>query len=640
MAGSDGRAPHKLPAGRRCEYTGAVQAHHPAARRKATFPSLRTLLLAGALGLAACSGGGSNGRATPVDPSGSAGGGASTPAPPTAGDANAAFAQLSAKYIERLFALDPNLATQSGEHTHDGRWPDVSVAGTAALRAFYAETKAQVDALSEAALDESNRTDRKILQNQLNYALFMIDEVKPLETNPLAYVGLIGDGLDPLLTREFAAVEQRMISLTSRLEGIPAIVAAARARLTRPPKIFTETAIAQMRGLIELTSKGLAESLAKAPGQRDAALAAAVKSTAALTELLAFFEKELLPRSDADFRIGRALFEKKLRYELGDDVDIDAVAADARALLTSTTEEMVATSVELWPTLFGKAPLPRRDTPAAKHALVKRVLDAVAKDRPTNATIVAEANKLLEETTTFVREHDLVRVPDEKCAVIEMPEYRRGVAVAYCESSGPFEAKPETYYAISPTPSDWSKARVDSFYKEYNRAMLVELTIHEAMPGHYLQAMHNNRFPSKLRALYGSGAFAEGWAVYGEWVMAKYGMGGPKVRLQRQKMVLRLCANAILDHDIHAGTLDEKQALALMQGDAFQEEGEAVGKWKRARLSSAQLTTYYYGFSEFMKLRATHETKPGFTERAYHDRVLSYGAPPMKLLREIMNAGQ
>jgi Bacterial protein of unknown function (DUF885) len=538
--------------------------------------------------------------------------------------------------VRTLFALEPGLATQAGEHSHDGRWPDLSVAGSARLRAFYTEARTAATAIEESSLLETHRVDRKILLNQIDYALFTLDELRPLERNPLTYVGLIGDALDPLLTRDFAPIEVRMASLTSRLEGIPAVVAAARARLTRPPRVFTETAIAQTRGLIELTSHGLDDSLAKVPDQRPALAAASAKATAALTELLGFFERELLPRSDGDFRLGRTLFERKLRYELGDSLDIDALATGARALLDSTREDMVATSIELWPSLMGKRPLPKLDSAAGKRAMVKSVLDAVAADRPSNATILAEATKMLAEATAFVQKHDLVRVPDEPCAVIEMPEYRRGVAVAYCESSGPFERRPETYYAISPTPKDWSRERVDSFYKEYNRSMLMELTIHEAMPGHFLQAMHNNRFPSKLRALYSSGAFVEGWAVYGEWVMARYGMGGPKVRLQRQKMVLRLCANAILDHEIHAGTMDEKQALALMQGDAFQEEGEAVGKWKRARLSSAQLSTYYYGFSEFMKIRAATETRAGFTERGFHDRLLSYGAPPMKLISELM----
>jgi uncharacterized protein (DUF885 family) len=217
-----------------------------------------------------------------------------------------------------------------------------------------------------------------------------------------------------------------------------------------------------------------------------------------------------------------------------------------------------------------------------------------------------------------------------------MPEYRRGVAVAYCDASGPLEKKQETFYAISPTPSDWTKKRADSFYREYNKSMLAELTVHEAMPGHFLQLMHNNKFPSQLRAVLGSGPFVEGWAVYTEWLMAKYGFGGPKVRLMQQKMLLRLSVNAILDHDVHAGTIDEKGALAMMMNDAFQEEGEAVGKWKRARLTSAQLTTYYYGFTEMMALRRELEKAPGFKERTYHDKILSFGSPSMRHIRAIM----
>ena len=165
--------------------------------------------------------------------------------------------------------------------------------------------------------------------------------------------------------------------------------------------------------------------------------------------------------------------------------------------------------------------------------------------------------------------------------------------------------------------------------------MLADLVVHEAMPGHYLQLMHNNKFSSKLRAVFSSGPFVEGWAVYSEWLMAEKGFGGPRVKLERQKRALRLAANAILDHDIHAGQMDEKAALALMEGDAFQEEGEAVGKWTRARLTSAQLTTYFYGFTELMKLRKSAEVKPGFSERAYHDRLLSWGSPAMRFVREL-----
>jgi uncharacterized protein (DUF885 family) len=428
-----------------------------------------------------------------------------------------------------------------------------------------------------------------------------------------------------------------MASLRGRLDGIPAIVAVARQRLGKPAKVATETAIQQNKGLIGLLESQLPAQFAAVPAQTAALTTAGKRAAAALHELQQFFETELLPRSDGSFRLGRERFARKLAFALGDDVDIDTVAASARALLVETQNEMVDTAKQIWTEdKLGK--LPKLDTAAQRKAFVKQVLDHVAKDHPTNQTILGDAKRWLDRATAFVREHDLVRVPDEPVEVIEMPEYRRGVAIAYCDSSGPLEATPQTFFAISPTPADWTKQRAESFYREYNQSMLADLAIHEAMPGHYLQLMHNNQFASKLRAVFASGPFVEGWAVYAEWMMAVHGFGGPKVRLQRQKMVLRLSANAILDHDIHAGDMDETAALALMKGEAFQEDGEAVAKWKRARLSSAQLTTYFYGFSELLKLRRMAETQPGFTERAYHDRLLSWGSPAMKYVRRLMSA--
>ncbi len=485
------------------------------------------------------------------------------------------------------------------------------------------------------ALSVQNRIDAAILDDRLRYGLFVIDELKPRERNPLTYVGLIGDGLDPLVTRSFGTRAQRLTSLAGRLEGVPAIVAVAKQRLAHATKVHTETAIQQVKGLIELVEIELPAQFAAEPALRDRLAAAARTAGAALHELEAFLARDLLPRADGSFRLGRARFTTALGFALGEDVDIDAFAASARALLTATQAEMVATATQIW-TDDKLGPLPALKTAAQQKAFVRRVLDHVATDRPTNTTILADAKAWLDQATAFVRAHDLVRVPDEPVAIIEMPEYKRGVAVAYCDSSGPLEATPETFYAIAPTPTDWPADRVASFYREYNQAMLAELSIHEAMPGHYLQLMHNNAFPSKLRAVFGSGPFVEGWAVYGEWLMAEKGFGGPRVKLQRQKMILRLAANAILDHGVHAGQLDEAAALALMKDEAFQEDGEAVGKWKRAQLSSAQLSTYFYGFTELLKLRRIAEVQPGFTERAYHDRLLSWGSPAMKYVRQLL----
>lgn len=587
-------------------------------------PRLHHLLLSSLAALCACSSSPSR-PAAPGDP----------PPPAPAEDPNRAFEAFGQRTLDEYFRYAPDEATQAGEHRHDALWPDVSVKGEVQYRQFLEDTRAALAGMKRDQLSEQNQIDASILDDRLRFMLFALDVLKPRDSDPLFYVGLIGDGLDPLVTRDFGTKESRMTSLIGRLEGVSSIVAAAKQRLAHSADVQTKTAIQQNKGLIALVESQIPAAFADVAALKDKLGTAAGNAATALRDLQTFLEKDLLPRSDGSFRIGREKFARKLGFVLGEDVDVDQVAADARALLAQTQSDMVETAKQIWADdKLGK--LPKLDTPEQRKAFVKRVLDHVARDRPNNRTIVADAKKWLDKATAFVREKDLVRIPDEPVEVIEMPEYKRGVAVAYCDSSGPLEATPQTFYAISPTPSDWPRDRVESFYREYNQAMLAELSIHEATPGHYLQLMHNNRFPSKLRAVFASGPFVEGWAVYSEWVMAQHGFGGPRVRLQREKMVLRLSANAILDHDIHTGEMDEKAALALMKGEAFQEDGEAVGKWKRARLSSAQLTTYFFGFTELLKLRRIVETRPGFTEREYHDRLLSWGSPAMKYVRQLV----
>lgn len=548
------------------------------------------------------------------------------------------MADVSQRFLQAYLKDNPVRATEAGDHQHDALWPDVSEAGEKAWLATLSKFAFELGTVDPS--DPQEQVDKAILEAEIARQKWSIAEGKEAETNPLVYTGLIGDGLDPLLTREFAPVEVRARSLAARLRTLAPVLEAAKKRLKNPPELHTKTAIVQNKGLVELV-KGAAKTLGKLPdAQKVEVEQAAEVAKEALEKFGRWLEEELLPTSKGDARLGRAKFEKKLRLVLDDpSIDVDAFAKEAEDHLAATRKEMVATSKELWPTLFKGKDVPKTDTPDDERKLVKAVLDELAKDRPTNATIVKEAAKMVEDATAFVKEKDLVRVPDEPCRVIEMPEYRRGVSIAYCDSSGPLEQKPETFYAISPTPKDWDAKRAESFYREYNRSMLVDLTVHEAMPGHFLQLSHNNKFPSKLRALFSSGAFVEGWAVYTEWLLSDLGFGGPKVKLMRQKMALRMAMNTVLDHAIHAGTMDEKQAVKRMMEDAFQEEGEAVGKWKRANLTSAQLTTYFYGFRAMMKLREEAKKKPGFSERSYHDKLLSFGSPPPRHLPKLVLGG-
>jgi uncharacterized protein (DUF885 family) len=415
--------------------------------------------------------------------------------------------------------------------------------------------------------------------------------------------------------------------VSSRLAGIPAVLEAARAALGRAPRIHTETAIAQNRGLVDLVERRIPEELARARRAPPELRAQVAKAAEALRAFGTFLERELLPRSDRDPRLGRARFERKFRLALDTEVTPDELARSARALVATMQDEMVGAALELWPELFPGEPRPRVDTHEARLRAIRGALDAVARDHPTDATVLDEARRTLREATAFVREQAFVTVPSDPVRVIAVPEYRRGIAVAYCDASGPLENRPETAIAISPAPASWPSERVESFYREYNRAMLAETMAHEAMPGHYLQISHARAAGHALRAILRSGTFAEGWAVYGERLMALRGFGGPRVRLEHGKFMIRGAVNALLDIGVHAGAMEEREAMRLMTGEAFQEEAEAAGKWRRALLTSTQLSSYALGFTELTALRQRAEREPGFDERAYHDRLLSFGAP-------------
>jgi uncharacterized protein (DUF885 family) len=558
------------------------------------------------------------------------------PDQPEVASADTELEELGNQFLSDMFVHLPVRATEAGEHRFDGKWPDLSVNGESAYRTMLNATASKLRAIDASKLSVENAVDRDILSNHIALALFTLDELKPAETDPMFYTALIGDGLDPLVSREFAPASVRAKSLTLRLEGIPALVAAATARLKVATELHTKTAISQNKGLISLVGTGFKELAAQAGADGQRLPAAAKAAETALQNFQTFLEKDLLKKATADVRLGKEKFKKKLALVLDDETAAEALVPAARAFLEATRAEMVMTSKELWPELFKGKAWKEPKTVEEERKLIRAVLNELAKEKSTNATIVKDAEATLVNATAFVRQHDLVRIPNEPCKVVEMPEYRRGVAVAYCDSSGPLETNPQTFYAIAPAPQDWPKKRVESLYREYNRSMLNDLTVHEAMPGHFLQAMHQNGFSSKVRAVLAHGAFVEGWAVYTEWLMAKYGFGGPRVRMQRLKMALRMAANTILDHGVHAANMSEKEALKLMTEESFQEEGEALGKWKRAQLTSAQLTTYFYGFTEMMRLRGVAEKEAGFKERSYHDELLAHGSPAPRYLRRIL----
>ncbi len=548
------------------------------------------------------------------------------------------FEALAGKYLAELMKMNPERATGLGEHQYDHLLNDYSLAGVKKSRDFNESYLNQLKAIPFDKLSKVNNIDARIMRDRLEANIFGADVLREYEWNPNGYN--VGGAINALISRDFAPLKDRLMSAKGRLEAIPAVVAAAKANLKIPPRVYTETAIAQNKGVINLI-KGDLQMFIDRAGMKAELAPAQATAIAALTDYGKWLETDLLPRSTGEFRLGEEKYRQKLKYALSSDLSKEDLLARAEADLKATQDKMFEVAQPLFKKHFPNGTETIRLTEAAlKKFIIKSVLDKLAEKRPNNETIVSQANQDLKETTEFVRANNLVTVPTEPVKVIEMPEFARGSAVAYFDSAGPLEKKNETFFTISPTPKDWTDARKESFYKEYNDYMLENLTVHEAMPGHYLQIMHSNKFkaPTLVRAIFRSGTFTEGWAVYAEQMMAEAGYGGAEVQMQQLKMKLRVIINAIIDQKIHTAGMTEKEAVDFMMNEGFQEEGEAVGKWKRAQLSSTQLSTYYVGSVEINDLRRAFEAKHKgkIDMKQMHDAMLSFGSPPAKYVKEML----
>ena len=546
--------------------------------------------------------------------------------------ADADFAGLAREYLDDRAERHPETATSLGDHRFDARLSDPSARALEDERRALDGWAARLAAIDSGALSAEHRVDAAMMADSVARRAFEIDELRehtwnPLQANP-------GKAIYQLLARDFAPLPDRLGSVAGRLAAVPAVLAEARRQLGSMPRVHLETAIGQFDGTIALVSNQIDAALEAAPGC--AAELARVRPAAleALTGHRDWLSARLAEADGfADPRIGPERFARKLSLTLGAAADADAILARARADLDRVSQEIAGLAARM------------SGVPDAGPEVVRQVLDRLAQDVPDDTTILEFCRDALAAQTAFVTERRLLSVYDDPVELIVMPEIDRGVAVAYCDSPGPLEPSPlSTFIAVSPTPAGWTAERVASFYREYNRHMVHNLMVHEAMPGHYLQLQHSRRFAGSdtaIRAALRSGSFTEGWAVYTERIMAEQqypGEGDPRaVRMQQLKMQLRTIINAILDAGIHGHGMTEAEAMALMTGRGHQEEGEAAGKWRRAQLTSAQLSTYYVGYSEISDLASDlRAADPGRTDRQVHDRMLAHGSPPVRLLRTLI----
>ena len=568
---------------------------------------------------------------------------ATAPQAPAVSAADAKFADLSARWLDGAMRLSPVFATQTGDHRFDAELDDFSAEGRAKGLAFSRQLLEELERIDRSKLSRENQVDAAVLRNQLRYDIWSSEQLQGWAWDPMIYSQTAGGALYGLMARDFAPMTDRLRNAILRMEKLPTLFAQMRANLdpARVPLIHAQTVAKQNRGVLSLVDQLIVPHAAELGDADRAHLDQAVATLRkAVDEHQAWLDTILVPQAKGDFRIGQALYDQKLAFALDSPMTRADIRARAEAELTRVRAQMYDIARGVLADRPGAQARPEAPSPDQQQAAIQAALELAYADRPTRDKVVETAKSTLAAATDFVRTKDLITLPDAPVQVILMPEFQRGVAVAYCDSPGPLDKSLDTFYAVSPIPDDWSEAQTTSFLREYNTRSIDELSIHEAMPGHYVQIWHSNKYPSVLRAVLSSGSFVEGWAVYAERVMAEAGYrdNDPLYRLIQLKWYLRTISNAILDQAIHVDGMTREQAMDLMTRTTFQEEREAAGKWVRAQLSSAQLPTYFVGVQEHLDMRKAVEAKLGeaFDLKTYHDKVLSFGSPSARYVRALM----
>ena len=537
------------------------------------------------------------------------------------------FSKLTEDFVYGSLALSPVSATQAGYHEHQGirldeKLDDFSPSGIEAARKFNTGFKDRLAAIDQQTLSAEERADYQIIQNAIDLSLLDLQQIQNYRHNPTTYVELVGNALFTPFVLEYAPIDVRFGHIIQRLSQVPTLLDQAKMNLADAPEVWNRVAREENDGNIGLIDKTLrAKVPANLKADYDKAALPALNSLHAFSAYL----KDDLSKRTSDWRLGKERYAQKFAYTLVAGKTPDQVLSEAEAALKDAREKMAKL--------------------AAPHS-IREALDAIAKQHTTPEHFMDEARKDLDVATEFVRQKHLVTLPSRNnLQVIPTPEFMRGTyGVAGFNPAPAFEPQLGAFYWVTPIPSNWPKERIDSKLREYNRYGLMQITIHEAMPGHYVQfEVADNLEPKSRRALrniFGNVPYVEGWALYTQQMMSEEGFMDNSVELwlTYYKQLLRSIANAILDIRLQTMGMTDQQALDLMINDTFQEKEEATAKLQRAQLSSCQLPTYFVGLRGWLDTREEYKKRKGsaFILSEFHDAALKESAVPLPPLRQLL----
>lgn len=577
----------------------------------------------------------------------------SIPRPSTGNASDERFYELAESYLDGMMRLNPYVATYLGYHKYDGMMDDMTPAGIAARVSSYEDSRARFGAVNRDALSVGATIDLDLISTDIASALFNLTELKPHEHDPQTYNDIIGYGTLYLTILEPGSPQwpERLGALLERMRALPSFLDAAKANLRNPPMVITQFMIEQNPGNIAFFEQALPplfEPYRALKGQFEAELP---RTLAALRAYQRFLETELKTRSTGDWRLGTRNWTRKLRLTLQSDLTPEQIQERAWEQIRRERREMLELAT----------PIHARHFPGHRHdetgdelinVLVGEVLEEASGHHSAPDRLLEDCRRWVERIKTFIRQTRFIDLPPESdnFVIERTPAFLDGMAVAFFNPAPAFEPHLKKSYWVSSIMKtgdpEVDARRVESYLREYNDYGLQNLSIHEAFPGHYVQFYYalNSPIASIYKKVFSSGTFAEGWAVLCEEQMfrAGYAADVPEALLMHKKMNLRAPMNAILDARLHTDGMSEadgdRWALDLMRRYGFQEETEALGKLRRAKVSSTQLSTYFVGFVELSDLLEDYRRSkgPAFDLKEFNERLLSFGTIPPRAVRRLM----
>lgn len=552
---------------------------------------------------------------------------------------NTAFDQFKEQYLRDVWKQYPDYGVYVGFYDYDDQLNIPNAEFAARQKAFAKTTLALLESFDKTKLSASNMTDYALIKNGIESTLWNQDVFKSWQWDPSTYnvAGTFG----VILNTDYKPLDERLMSVLSRVKRVPAYYEAAIQNITNPTIEHTELAILQNKGALGIFSSSIPKKLAESSLSEEQQqafsqpLAQAVQAIEGYISFLTAKKEGLTSETARNFRIGEKLYEEKFALDIFTEFSGKELYEKALKSKDLLHQEMISISHKLWPKYF-----PNTEKPNKPLVMVKTLIDHLSVKHVEREDFVDEIRRQMPIIQQFIIDKDLLDVDQSRPLVVrETPEYMRGFAGASVSAPGPYDATAKTYYNVTPL-DHYSEEQAESYLREYNHWILQVLNIHEAMPGHYTQLVHANKSPSKIKSIFGNGAMIEGWAVYSERMMLEEGYGNnePELWLMYSKWNLRVVANTIIDYGIQVLDMSEDEVMDVLVNQAFQEQTEASQKWRRATLSQVQLTSYFNGYAEIYEFRESLKEKMGeqFDLKDFHNKFLSYGNAPVPLIKTMM----